>query len=307
MKFGAHLPLIEFEGSGHTLSDLRSFAERAERLGYDYLCVNDHIVFPRPWIDGPTALAAVLDLTGAMRLATTVSIPVVRGPVQTAKLFATIDALCGGRLTVGVGPGSSQLDHAAVGLKFEERWKRLDEAIEAMRALWNGSGEFHGDFYSFENATIEPTSDQEFGPPIWIGSWGSQAGLRRVARLGDGWLASGYNTNPKVFREGLSYLSDQLRQAGKSPETFPNGIATIWTYVTEDKAAAERAFTDVLGPMLNRPIDELKDRLLIGSAEHCAEMLSAYAEAGAQHAFVWPIADELEQLDRFQERVAPRV
>ena len=59
--------------------------------------------------------------------------------------------------------------------------------------------------------------------------------------------------------------------------------------------------------MLNRPIDELKDRLLIGSAEHCAEMLSAYAEAGAQHAFVWPIADELEQLDRFQERVAPRV
>ena len=307
MKFGAHLPLIEFEGSGHTLSDLRSFAERAERLGYDYLCVNDHIIFPRPWIDGPTALAAVLDLTGTMRLATTVAIPVGRGPVQTAKLFSTIDALSGGRLTVGVGPGSSQLDHAAVGLKFEERWKRLDEAIKAMRALWNGSGEFHGDFYSFENATIEPRSTQESGPPIWIGSWGSQAGLRRVARLGDGWLASGYNTNPEVFREGLAYLSDQLRQAGKRPETFPNGIATMWTYVTEDKAAAERAFSEVLGPMLNRPINELKDRLLIGSAEHCAEMLRAYAEAGAQHAFIWPIADELEQLDRFKERVAPRI
>ena len=89
------------------------------------LCANDHLLFGRPWLYGPTALAAVLEASGAMTLATTVSIPVVRGPILTAKTLGAINLLSGGRLVVGVGPGSSERDYMAVGVPFQERWKRL--------------------------------------------------------------------------------------------------------------------------------------------------------------------------------------
>ncbi len=81
MQFGAHLPLISFRNDHHSLGDLRDFTVQARACGYTTLCANDHFVFGRPWIDGPTALAAVLDLSGDMDLATTVALPVVRGPV----------------------------------------------------------------------------------------------------------------------------------------------------------------------------------------------------------------------------------
>ena len=55
MQYGAHLPLIEFDGARRTLDDLRQYAKRASDLGYEYLCANDHRPFGRPWIDGPTA------------------------------------------------------------------------------------------------------------------------------------------------------------------------------------------------------------------------------------------------------------
>ena len=136
-----------------------------------------------------------------MTLATTVALPVVRGPVALAKSLAAIDLLSGGRLVVGVGPGSSTRDYAAVGVPFEERWKRLDEAVPALRTLWRGDGPpFKGKFYSTEGIALEPHPAQRPGPPLWIGSWGSEAGLRRTARLGDGWLASAYNTAPRRFR-----------------------------------------------------------------------------------------------------------
>ncbi len=71
-----------------------------------------------------------------MTLATTVCLPVVRGPVPLAKSLAAIDRLSGGRLVVAVGPGSSEQDYECVGLDFEERWARLDESIGTLRALW---------------------------------------------------------------------------------------------------------------------------------------------------------------------------
>jgi alkanesulfonate monooxygenase SsuD/methylene tetrahydromethanopterin reductase-like flavin-dependent oxidoreductase (luciferase family) len=106
MDYGAHLPLIEFEGT-RTLADLRAYARRAGALGYRYLCANDHLLFGRPWLDGPTALAATIEASADMTLATTVCLPVIRGPVQSAKTLAAIDRLSDGRLVAGVGPGSS--------------------------------------------------------------------------------------------------------------------------------------------------------------------------------------------------------
>jgi probable F420-dependent oxidoreductase len=277
-------------------------------MGFQALSANDHLVFGRPWLDGPTALAAVLGRTGRMALATTVALPVVRGPVALAKSLAAIDLLSGGRLVVGVGPGSSARDYAAVGIPFEERWKRLDEAVQALRALWLGEGTpFKGEFYSTEGVTLEPRPAQRSGPPIWIGSWGSKAGLRRVARLGDGWLASAYNTTPEAFAADWRKLADQLEVLGKDPNRFPNAISTMFFYVTEDSATSERIVRDVLTSTLKRPEEELRERLLVGPAEDCAQKLAAYRAAGAQRIFLWPVEDELRQLATFQERVAPLV
>ncbi len=308
MDYGVHLPLIALDGQPWSLRRLLKYTETAEGLGYKALSANDHLLFPRPWLDGPTALAAVLASTGRMTLATTVVLPVVRGPVALAKSLAAIDLLSGGRLVVGVGPGSSARDYAAVGVPFEERWKRLDEAVRALRTLWRGDGPpFKGKFYSTEGIALEPHPAQRAGPPLWIGSWGSEVGLRRTARLGDGWLASAYNTTPEAFATARRRLGQHLRAAGKDPDQFPNAIATMFFYVTEERTTSERIVREVLSPTLKRSEEELRQRLLVGSAGECAQKLAAYRAAGANRIFLWPVEDELRQLAAFQEQVAPLV
>ncbi|HEX6696836.1 MAG TPA: LLM class flavin-dependent oxidoreductase [Solirubrobacteraceae bacterium] len=294
MQLGAHLPLIAFDGERRTLAELRSFARTAAELGYRYLCANDHLLFSRPWLDGPTALAATLDAAGDMTLATTVCLPVVRGAPQTAKTLAALSVLSDGRLVAGVGPGSSARDYELAGVPFSERWRRFDGAVDELRALLG------------PDSALEPRPPTP--PPLWIASWGSPAGLRRVARRGDGWLASGYNTTPARFGDARAALADELRRSGKDPDGFPNAIATMWLHVTETPREAERVLDTVLAPTLGRPIQQVRALdLPIGSAEQCAERLDAYARAGAQRIFVWPLTDELRQLQLLRERVAPLV
>ena len=308
MEFGVHLPLISFMGEQRSLEDLIAVTGAADDLGYTHVCANDHLVFSRPWLDGLTTLAAVLAHSGRMTLATTVAVPVLRGPAATAKILAAIDLLSGGRLMVGLGPGSSARDYELVGLRFEERWKRLDEAVQTLRAYWRGDNvAFEGTFYSSAGFTLEPTPAQRPGPPIWIGSWGSAAGLKRVARLADGWLASGYNTTPDLFAQAWSDVQAELAARGRDATGFPNGIATMWCYVTEDRARAEAMLADMLAPLLNRPVEQLRSILPIGSAEECARKVLAYERAGAQRIFLWPLADERAQLETFRERVVPLI
>jgi alkanesulfonate monooxygenase SsuD/methylene tetrahydromethanopterin reductase-like flavin-dependent oxidoreductase (luciferase family) len=305
VEYGAHLPLIEV-GAPRSLPTLRAYARTAARLGYRYLCANDHLVFGRPWLDGPTVLAALIEASQDMTLVTTAGLPVLRGPVQLAKTLAAIDILSGGRLVAGVGPGSSAADYAAAGLAFAERWRRFDEALQVLRVLLHGDrAGFEGEFYATRGVPLEPRPAQRPGPPIWVASWGSAAGLRRVARLGDGWLASAYNTTPERFRQALDRLAGELERAGKAPASFPSAIATMWLHITEDKGEAERTLSGVLAPMLHRPAEALRSAPLpIGPAEVCAERLAAFVEAGARRIFVWPLADELRQLELFRERVA---
>ena len=104
MDYAVHLPLIALDGRPWSLRRLLEYAELAEDLGFGALSANDHLLFPRPWLDGPTALAAVLAVAERIALATTVALPTVRGPVALAKSLAAIDLLSGGRLIVGVGP-----------------------------------------------------------------------------------------------------------------------------------------------------------------------------------------------------------
>jgi alkanesulfonate monooxygenase SsuD/methylene tetrahydromethanopterin reductase-like flavin-dependent oxidoreductase (luciferase family) len=310
MEFGAHLPQMSWEGGEEPASKavLTDYARVSHQLGLTWLTSNDHFVYGRPWLDGLVALASVLPANGEMTLATTIALPVLRGPVPLAKAVAAIDRFSGGRLVVGVGPGSSEGDYGAVGIAWEERWPRFEEAVQALRALLRpGTSPFKGAFYSTDGIELLPGPVQPGGPPIWLGSWGSEAGLRRVARLADGWLASGYNTTPEAFGEALQRLHGHLRLAGIDPKLFPHAIATMFLYVTDDRSAAEAIVTKVLAPILRRPPAELAERLLVGSAGECADKLARYEAAGAKRILIWPVGDELRQLERFHDSVLTRL
>lgn len=287
MEFGAHLPVLSLTGEAHSVERLTAYAEAASQLGFTVLAANDHMIYSRPHLDSLTALSVVIKNSGRMTLMTSIALLVIRGAAPLAKALAAIDLLSGGRLIVGAGPGSSAKDYATVGVPFEERWKRFDELVPKLRSFWK---------------ELEPHPVQD-RIPIWIGSWGSEAGLRRTARLGDGWLASAYNTTPAKFSRDLETLGALLSNRALDKRDFPNGIATMFFHVTEKRAEADDVVS-FLSALLRRPGDELRDRFLIGSADECMQKVQAYGDAGAQRILVWPVRNELRQLELFAERVA---
>jgi alkanesulfonate monooxygenase SsuD/methylene tetrahydromethanopterin reductase-like flavin-dependent oxidoreductase (luciferase family) len=128
-----------------------------------------------------------------------------------------------------------------------------------------------------------------------------------VARLGDGWLASAYNTTPEGFRAAKESLSEQLHAHSRDPDRFPNALVTMWTWITEDPGDAERVLREVLAPLLKRDPDDLRDQLCIGPAQKCAELLSRYAEAGCERVHLWPLGDEPNQIELAATVVLPAV
>jgi alkanesulfonate monooxygenase SsuD/methylene tetrahydromethanopterin reductase-like flavin-dependent oxidoreductase (luciferase family) len=282
VELAVHLPLMPFGDVPLSLERLGAAVDAARECGFAAVSANDHLVFQTPWLDGLTALASMIERSGTMGLATTVALAVVRGPVVLAKALTAIDVLSRGRLIAGVGPGSSARDYALVGIPFEERWKRFDEALDVLRESLEGI-------------------------PLWVGSWGSRAGLARVARVADGWLASAYNTTPDGFAAGRATLAQALVARGREADRFPTALATMWTWVTEDAAEADRVLTGVLAPLLGRDPEPLRSQVCVGSAEHCAELLSRYAEAGCGRVYLWPLGDERRQLELVAETVAPQL
>jgi alkanesulfonate monooxygenase SsuD/methylene tetrahydromethanopterin reductase-like flavin-dependent oxidoreductase (luciferase family) len=307
VQIGVHLPLMEFRGEGQSFTRVMETVDAARDCGLDAISANDHLVFSTPWLDGLTALAAAIERSGQMTLATTVSLSAVRGPVALAKALAALDILSEGRLIAGVGPGSSSRDYEAVGIDFDERWSRFEESVSILRGLLRGENIPPARYFSLPVTELAPRPYREDGIPIWIGSWGSDAGLSRVARLADGWLASAYNTSPAQFAAAKASLAEKLGERGRDAAGFPNGLATMWTWVSEDGAETARVRDEVLAPLLRREPGELRDRLCIGSAEHCARILGAYAEAGCEWVQLWPLGEERRQIELVAERVIPQV
>ena len=299
---------MEFGGEGQSFARLRAAVDAARDCGFAAVSANDHFVFSTPWLDGPTALAAVADRMGEMTAATTVSLVVLRGPVPVAKTLAALDILTEGRLAAGLGPGSSKNDYDALGIPFEERWKRFDEAVAILGGLVGGRPLPPTTYYyQLPREGLTPPPRQSDGIPLWIGSWGSAAGLSRVARLADGWLASAYNTTPERFAAARAKLAVQLRARGKSPGGFPSALATMWTWVTESRSDADRVLAQVLAPLLGRDPEELRGQVCVGPAAHCAELLSRYSEAGCGRVYLWPLGEEARQIELVAADVAPLI
>jgi len=295
---------MSFHGEPLSAERVRATVEASVEHKFAALAANDHFSFQTPWLDGPTALASVIERSAGLELATTVSLAVLRGPVVMAKQLAAIDILSDGRLTACLGPGSSERDYALVGVDFAQRWGRLDEAVDLTRALLLGArvpdGLVH--YQIPPDTSLEPLPSRRI--PLWIGSWGSDAGLRRVAGRGDGWLASAYNTSPAGFAVARARLGEMLVASGRPERGFPNALATMWTWVGE-KSDAEHVLSTVLAPLLRRDPRTLQAQVCVGTAEHCAELLHAYAEAGCHRVYLWPIGDETTQLARIASEVIP--
>lgn len=314
MRYGITFDRDAIARQPEPLRYLTDFAREAAGLGYDDGVIGDRL---ETGLDPFLLFAAIAEASGRMRLVTSVVVMPPRGVLIVAKQFAALDVLTGGRVIAGVGTGSLYRDYEVVGLPSEDMWPRLEEGIQAMRAyLAPDASPFTGRFYDTTGVSLEPKPVQQSGLPIWIGSWGSPAGLRRVARLGDGWLSSagpGHQT-PEQFVKDRALLSTFLVQEGKDAETFPSAVSTMALYVSEDSAElAEHggpgfvprpAGVGMVQPEI-RPDDDPHGHDMVGTRAACIDKVRRWRAAGVGALHLVPRGpDPRAQMRRFMDEVA---
>jgi probable F420-dependent oxidoreductase len=191
VHFGVILPNYGLDSNP---DGIRRTAELAEELGFDSVWATEHIIVGPEAIDpygrvyAPlVTLGWIAGWTERIGLGTSIVLVPLHHPMHLAKEVATLQELSGGRFTLGVGMGWHKEEYDFMGIPFEGRGRRGDEAIRVMRALWNGERDFTGEFWSFHDATSEPHPSPQ--PEIWVGG-SSERAIRRALELGDVWHPS---------------------------------------------------------------------------------------------------------------------
>lgn len=273
MEYGIQLPIqsqstiyAEPWEATATPADLLDIARTADRAGFDYIATCDHVAIPRRlapamgtvWYDPVATLAYLAAATERVRLLSHVAVVGLRHPLLTAKQYATLDHLSGGRLILGVGAGHVPEEFEALGVDFERRGQVLDETIDALRAAL-GPDEFpehHGKLYDFEGLGQRPRPTQPH-VPLWVGG-SSPAAVRRAALKGDGWLPQG---DPR--------------------DRLPAQIARIRELRDEKGIQGPFTIGAIAEPLyIGQPAWEVGRRTLTGGPEQLAESLRAYGEMG---------------------------
>jgi probable F420-dependent oxidoreductase len=171
-----------------------------------------------PLIDPVMGMAWAAAATTTIEVGSNVLILPQRHPVSLAKALASLDSFCGGRVLLGVGVGWAKEEFDALGLDFAARGRRTDEAIEALRRLWRDeSSTYEGEHFTFREAFSFPKPARAGGVPILIGGE-SRPAMRRVARLGDGWLP--YNLPVADAPRVIGELKAMTRECGRDAETL---------------------------------------------------------------------------------------
>jgi probable F420-dependent oxidoreductase len=235
MKFGVHLPQAGREASGRAILDI---ARQAEELGFDSVWLYDHLFTPEkhsvaaypgsadgvyrfpldaPYLDCVAVLGALAAATERVKFGTRVMVPLLRNPAVLGKQLAGIDEIAGGRMLLGLGVGWMPEEFEAAGVPFERRGARMDEHVAVMRNVWSGELKgFDGEFYRHVAGNFLPVPPRGTIPILFGGF--SDAALRRVARIGDGWAVMvatedfGDNDPADIILPALHDRLDALRR-----------------------------------------------------------------------------------------------
>ena len=263
-------------GLGLPIADparLPEWARRAEGAGFATVALLDRLAYDNP--EPLVTLAAVAGATDLIRLQTEVLLGPLREPALLAKQAATLDVISGGRLTLGLGVGGREDDHAAAGVPIGERGRRMDALLSDLRAIWDGDH-------------IGPRPVTPGGPPILIGGFAPVA-LRRVARCdgficaappewAGGLISSTVDAWTAAGREGRPRLVCQVNAAAGPPSTVERARRAVAGYY---------AFTGRAG--WGEPIADL-GRL--------ADVIAAYQELGADEVILYCYAEDPDQVER---------
>ena len=289
---------------------LVALAERAEGLGFDSVWAGDSPV-ARPRVDAVTLLAAVAARTRRVRLGTAVLLPALRHPVLLAHQLASLDALAGGRLIVGVGSGfaypPTARQFAALGVPYDRRLARLEEAVDAMRALWSGGGDpasYAGEHFRFDDVAVRSRAPSPGGPPIWMAGLGTRAEAR-VGRLADGWLP--YPPRPETYAAGLRRITEAA-EAAKRPRPTAALYATV--ALEREGVPAQRRLRESVERYYDAPLEALAgiQALFAGEPEAVADAIGAYIDVGVEHVVLRVADDDPEAaLEVLAETVLPRL
>lgn len=220
---------------GGRVQPVLDLAARADRVGADLISTGDHLGFnatahaerverhgfaftlDHPWYEPISLLSAVAAVTRLARLGVSVLIATVRPPLLLAKQIATLDALSGGRVAIGLGVGWQEAEYTATGMPFDARFGRLEETVTACRELWGSApATFAGRGYAFEDFHSYPQPVQA-RVPVLFGFGPSRRNFDRIARVADGWTVN--PTDMDSFVESVALLRRCFTEQGRDPDS----------------------------------------------------------------------------------------
>lgn len=276
MRVGVGLPSTVPGAPGDLLV---AWAARADAGPFTSLGVLDRVVYDS--YDPLLALAAAAAVTRRVRLATTIVISPLRNTTLLARSAASLDALSGGRLTLGLAVGARRDDYEATGVPYQSRGARMVDGLRALRAIW-------------EEGAIGPRARPSSGPELLIGGLSDQA-FARVARHADGYVHGG--GPPRAFARAADKARAAWLDAGRPgmPRLWGQGYFAL-DAAAEAGAAYLREYYAFTGGFVERIVEGL-----LTTPQAVAQFIRGYADAGCDELVLFPTVARLDQLDRLAE------
>ena len=286
------------------LNLVRSYAQRAEEIGYHSLWVVEQLVGSTPTPEPVTFLTYLAAITERIRLGTAVVIATTRNPALLAKQLSTVDVLSGGRLIVGTALGGRPWTYPLFGGPSDRRVRHFVESIGVMKALWTQErAVFDGEIWQLQGVPMSPKPVQKPHPPLWFGGR-HPTGLRRAARLADGFMGAG-STSTAQFREHVANIKVELERLGRDPAEFPIS-KRVYIAVDDDADRAKRRLTEWFGSWYGRA-DMGSVVSVWGSVDTCVDGLMEVVDAGAEMLMLNPVFDYGEHLEVLAAEIGPRL